>query len=57
MSRDGTDSSVKGTLTRTVTAETADANSPIRRVKFSLSYTLFGRPMTYEMITLRAMDK
>jgi prepilin-type N-terminal cleavage/methylation domain-containing protein len=57
MSRDGTGPTVKGTLTRTVTAETADANSPIRRVKFSLSYTLFGRPMTYEMITLRAVDK
>lgn len=56
-SRDGTAIPVKGTLTRTVTTETNTPGADIRRVKFSLAYSLFGRPMTYEMTTIRAMDK
>jgi hypothetical protein len=56
-SRDGTGPTVQGTLTRTVTAEANTPSADIRRVKFRLSYTLFSRPMSYEMTTIRAMDK
>lgn len=55
-SRDGTPV-VQGTLTRTVTAEANTPNADIRRVKFRLSYTLFGRQMGYELTTLRAVDQ
>jgi type II secretory pathway pseudopilin PulG len=55
-SRDGTGTPVQGTLTRTVTAEANTPNADIRRVKFRLSYTLFGRQMGYELTTLRAVD-
>jgi prepilin-type N-terminal cleavage/methylation domain-containing protein len=55
-SRDGTGPAVQGTLTRTVTAEANTPNADIRRVKFRLSYTLFGRQMGYELTTLRAVD-
>ena len=55
-SRDGTGPTVQGTLTRTVTAEANTPGADIRRVKFRLSYTLFGRPMGYELTTLRAVD-
>jgi Flp pilus assembly protein TadG len=57
--RDGTPT-VTGTLTRTVLAEPSAIAAPtpdIRRVKFHLDYSLFGRAMSYEMITLRAVDK
>jgi type II secretory pathway pseudopilin PulG len=54
--RDGTGPAVQGTLTRTVTAEANTPNADIRRVKFRLSYTLFGRQMGYELTTLRAVD-
>jgi prepilin-type N-terminal cleavage/methylation domain-containing protein len=56
-SRDGSGPIVKGTLTRTVTAETNTPGADIRRVNFRLSYTLFGRAMSYEMTTIRATDK
>ena len=56
-SRDGSSLTVKGNLIRTVTAETNAAGADIRRVNFRLSYSLFGRPMSYEMTTIRAMDK
>jgi type II secretory pathway pseudopilin PulG len=56
-SRDGSNSTVLGTLTRTVTAEPNTPNADIRRVKFRLAYNLFGRPMSYEMTTIRAIDK
>lgn len=55
-SRDGTGPAVQGTLTRTVTAEANTPNADIRRVKFRLSYTLFGRQIGYELTTLRAVD-
>lgn len=55
-SRDGTGPAVQGTLTRTVTPEANAPNADIRRVKFRLSYTLFGRQMGYELTTLRAVD-
>lgn len=46
---------VTGTLESTVTEEAS--MSSIRRVNFRLSYTLFKRPMSYEMTTIRARDK
>lgn len=55
--RDGTGPSVQGTLTRTVTAEPNTPNADIRRVNFRISYSLFGRQMSYELTTLRAADK
>lgn len=56
-SRDGTGPIVQGALTRTVTVEANTPSADIRRVKFRLAYTLFSRPMSYEMTTIRAMDK
>lgn len=56
MSRDGT-VKVTGTLLRTVRSETNDINADIRRVIFHLDYSMYGRPMSYEMTTLRAVDK
>ena len=56
-SRDGTGPIIKGTLRRTVTAEPNTPGADIRRIKFSLSYSLFGRQMAYEMTTIRAIDK
>jgi prepilin-type N-terminal cleavage/methylation domain-containing protein len=58
-SRDGTPT-ITGTLTRTVLAEPSAVPAPtpdIRRVKFHLDYSLFGRAMSYEMTTLRSVDK
>jgi type II secretory pathway pseudopilin PulG len=48
---------IMGTLKRTVTAEPNSAGADIRRVTFHLDYTLFGRQLSYEMTTLRAIDK
>ncbi len=56
LSRDGT-SKITGALFRTVTAETNGAGADIRRVTFRLNYSQFGRPFSYEMTTIRAMDK
>lgn len=55
-SRDGT-SKLSGTLYRTVTVEANSAGADIRRVTFHLDYSLFGRQLSYEMTTIRAMDK
>jgi type II secretory pathway pseudopilin PulG len=55
-SRDGT-VKILGTLTRTVLAESNSASADIRRVTFHLDYSLYGRAMSYEMTTLRALDK
>lgn len=55
-SRDGT-AKVTGTLLRTVSAEANAAGADIRRITFHLNYSVFGRPMSYEMTTIRATDK
>ena len=55
-SRDGT-TKITGTLLRTVQTEANAVGADIRRVTFHLDYSLFGRPMSYEMTTIRAMDK
>jgi prepilin-type N-terminal cleavage/methylation domain-containing protein len=55
-SRDGT-AKVTGTLLRTVSAEANAAGADIRRVTFHLNYSVFGRPLSYEMTTIRATDK
>lgn len=56
INRDGT-GKVTGTLLRTVTAEANAAGADIRRVTFHLDYALFGRALSYEMTTIRALDK
>lgn len=55
-SRDGTQK-VTGTLTRTVRPEPNSANADVRRVTFHLDYSIFGIPASYEMTTIRALDK
>ncbi len=55
-SRDGA-AKIMGTLRRTVQAEPNAVGADIRRVTFHLDYSLFGRPMSYEMTTIRSMDK
>ncbi len=55
-SRDGT-TKVTGTLLRTVTAETNAVGADIRRVTFRLNYSLYERQLSYEMTTIRAVDK
>jgi type II secretory pathway pseudopilin PulG len=56
-SRDGT-STMSGRLLRTVQAETNIPGADIRRVTFRLdNYSLYGRPMNYELTTIRAVDK
>jgi hypothetical protein len=55
-SRDGT-STISGTLKRIVLAESNPASADLRRVTFHLDYAMFGRPMSYEMSTIRAMDR
>lgn len=55
-SRDGT-AKVTGTLLRTVAAEPNSVGADIRRVTFRLNYSLYGRPLSYEMTTIRAVDK
>ena len=56
-SRDGT-AKIKGTLFRTVATAANSLGTPdIRRVTFRLTYPLQGRTLSYEMTTIRAMDK
>ncbi len=55
-SRDGTQT-IKGTLTRIVLTEPNDAGADIRRVTFRLDYTMFGRLSSYQITTLRSVDK
>lgn len=56
ISRDGT-SKITGTLVRIVTSEPNTPSADIRRVTFRLNYALYGRNLSYEMTTIRAMDK
>ena len=47
---------VRGTLTRIVTAEPNPENADIRRITFRLTYNFRLMPYTFEMTTIRAMD-
>lgn len=47
---------VRGTLTRIVTAEANSDGADIRRVTFRLNYTIRGRAYAVEMTTLRGSD-
>jgi prepilin-type N-terminal cleavage/methylation domain-containing protein len=59
-SRDGT-STVTGVLKRIVVAETNPVSADLRRVTFHLDYpasgAFLGRTFSYEMTTIRAMDR
>jgi hypothetical protein len=55
-SRDAT-TSITGTLLRIVTAEPNSLSADIRRVTFRLSYTFYGRNLSYELATIRAKDQ
>jgi len=54
--RSGSTAWLRGTLTRTVLAETNADGADIRRVTFSLAYTYRGRPYSFSMTTLRTVD-
>jgi prepilin-type N-terminal cleavage/methylation domain-containing protein len=54
-SRDGT-AKMTGTLRRIVQNEPNAVNADIRRVTFHLDYSLYGRSLSSEMTTIRAMD-
>jgi type II secretory pathway pseudopilin PulG len=54
--RAGTSAWLKGTLTRTVVAESNSDGADIRRVTFSLSYTYRGKVYSFSMTTLRTQD-
>ena len=56
VNRDGT-AKITGKLLRTVQAEANAAGADIRRVTFHLDYTFSGRALSYEMTTIRALDK
>ena len=47
---------LKGTLTRIVTAQGNSDGADIRRITFRLDYFIRGRPYTYSMTTLRGSD-
>lgn len=47
---------LKGTLTRIVTAQTNSDSADIRRVTFRIDYNVRGRPYSYAMTTLRGSD-
>ena len=47
---------LKGTLTRIVTAQANSDTADIRRVTFRIDYTVRGRPYSYAMTTLRGSD-
>ena len=55
-SRDGT-MKITGALLRIVTAEPNSLSADIRRVTFRLTYTLYGRNLSYELTTIRAKDQ
>ncbi len=55
-SRDGT-TSITGTLKRLVVAEPNPVSADLRRVTFNLDYTMYGRKLSYQMSTIRAMDR
>lgn len=64
-SRSGTEAPLTGTLTRSVVAEPNSLGADIRRITFHLDYgdrptqprTIFNRPLSYEMTTIRATDQ
>ena len=56
VSRDGSQK-MTGTLLRIVRPEANAANADVRRVTFHLDYSLFGKAASYEMTTIRALDK
>ena len=47
---------VKGTLTRIVTAQANSDGADIRRITFRIDYAIRGRAYTYSMTTLRGSD-
>ena len=47
---------VKGTLTRIVTAQANSDGADIRRITFRINYTIRGRAYSYSMTTLRGSD-
>lgn len=47
---------LKGTLTRIVTAQTNLDSADIRRITFRIDYTVKGRPFSYAITTLRGSD-
>lgn len=47
---------LKGTLTRIVTAQTNLDSADIRRITFRIDYTVKGRPYSYAITTLRGSD-
>jgi Tfp pilus assembly protein PilV len=47
---------VQGTLTHIVTAVANADSADIRRITFRLDYTLRGRPYSYQLSTMRAID-
>lgn len=48
---------IKGDLKRIVLPESNSAGADIRRVTFHLDYNILGTPVSYEMTTIRALDK
>lgn len=46
-----------GTLKRSVTSETNSVGADLRRVTFNLTYNLYGHDISYQMSTIRAMDR
>jgi len=54
--RNGTNTLVKGTLTRIVISEPNAQNQDLRRITFVLNYTFRSRSYSYSMTTLRAPD-
>lgn len=55
-SRSGSANLVRGTLTRTVTAETNADNADIRRVTFRIDYTYARKGYSFSLTSLRAVD-
>ena len=47
---------LKGTLTRIVTAQTNTDSADIRRITFRIDYSIRGRAYSYAMTTLRGSD-
>ena len=47
---------LKGTLTRIVTAQANGDGADIRRITFRINYRVKGRPYTFAMTTLRGSD-
>ncbi len=55
-SRDGK-TVITGSLKRAVVAQANSASADLRRITFHLDYILFGRNLSYEVTTVRAMDR